>query len=108
MHHSDLLNLFRAIDNDEGRWDDETVIKFAGYERWLSKTSTCFLIVIYESVFNKTDALFRVLQNKIMDIGFCCEQIREIIAYVECMRQEFENFYKRFEEKCATLGLISY
>ena len=106
MHHSDLLNLFRAIDNDEGRWDDETVIKSAGYERWLSKTSTCFLIVVYESVFNKTDALFRVLQNKIMDIGFCCEQIRETIAYVECMRQEFENFYKRFEEKCATLGLV--
>lgn len=106
MHHSDLLNLFRAIDNDEGRWDDETVIKSAGYERWLSKSSTCFLIAVYESVFNKTDALFRVLQNKIMDIGFCCEQIRETIAYVECMRQEFENFYKRFEEKCATLGLI--
>ena len=67
--------------------------------------NTCFLIMAYEEIFNKTDALFRVLQNKLMDIAFCCAQIRDTIDYVERQRQEFDSFYHRFEQKCATLYL---
>ena len=59
----------------------------------------------YEEIFNKTDALFRVLQNKLMDIAFCCAQIRDTIDYVERQRQEFDSFYHRFEQKCETLHL---
>ena len=50
--------------------------------------------------------LFRVLQNKLMDIAFCCAQIHDTIDYVERKRQEFDSFYHRFEQKCATLYLI--
>ena len=73
--------------------------------RWLLKTNTCFLIIAYEEIFNKTDALFRVLQNKLMDIAFCCAQIRDTIDYVERQREEFDSFYHRLEQKCATLHL---
>ena len=59
----------------------------------------------YEEIFNKTDALFRVMQNKLMDIVFCCAQIRDTIDYVERQRQEFDSFYHRFEQKYATLHL---
>ena len=40
-----------------------------------------------------------------MDIAFCCAQIRDTIDYVERQRQEFDSFYHRFEQKCATLHL---
>ena len=40
-----------------------------------------------------------------MDIAFCCAQIRDTIDYVKRLRQEFDNFYHRFEQKCATLHL---
>ena len=73
--------------------------------RWLLKTNTCFLIIAYEEIFNKTDALFRVLQNKLMDIAFCCAQTRDTIDYVERQRKEFDSFYHRLEQKCATLHL---
>ena len=59
----------------------------------------------YEEIFNETDTLFRVLQNKLMDIAFCCAQIRDMIDYVKRQRQEFNSFYHRFEQKCATLHL---
>ena len=55
--------------------------------------------------FDKTDALFRVLHNKLMDIAFYCAKIRDTIDYIERQRQEFDNFYHRFEQKCATLHL---
>ena len=80
-------------------------MKAAGFERWHLKTNTCFLIMAYEEIFNKTDALFRVLQKKLMDIAFCCAQIRDTIDYVKRQRQEFDSFYHRFEQKCATLHL---
>ena len=58
-----------------------------------------------EEIIIKTDALFGVLQNKLMDIAFCCAQIRDTIDYVEQQRQEFDSFCHRFEQKCAALHL---
>ena len=64
MYHSDLLMVFRVIGDAEDKWDNDSVMKAAEFERWLLKTNTYFLIIAYEEIFNKTDALFRVLQNK--------------------------------------------
>ena len=61
MYHSDLLMVFRVIGDAEDKWDNDSVIKVAGFQRWLLKTNTCFLIIAYEEIFNKADALFRVL-----------------------------------------------
>ncbi|XP_060768562.1 zinc finger MYM-type protein 1 [Neoarius graeffei] len=105
MYQSDLLAVFRMISDNPDGWDNDTVIMASGYERWLSKASTCFLIMVYDGIFNETDALFRVLQNKAMDIGFCCAQIRDTIGAVKGQRQEFDSFYERFEQKCSSLGL---
>ena len=105
MYHPDLLMVFRVIGDAEDKWDNDSVMKAAGFERWLLKTNTCFLIIAYEEIFNKTNALFKVLQNKLMDIAFCCAQIRDTIDYVERQRQEFDSFYHRFEQKRATLHL---
>ena len=86
MYHSDLLMVFRIIGDAEDKWDNDSVMKAAGFEWWLLKTNTCFLIMAYEGIFNKTDALFRVLENKLMDIAFCCAQIRDTTDYVERQR----------------------
>ena len=43
--------------------------------------------------------------NGLMDIALRCAQIRDMIDYVERQRQEFNSFYHRFEQKCATLHL---
>ena len=83
MYHSDLLMVFRVIGDAEDKRDNDSVVKAAGFERWLLQTNTCFLIMTYEEVFNETDALLRVLQNKLMDIAFCCAQIRDTIDFVE-------------------------
>ena len=78
MYYSDLLVVFGVIGDAEDKWVNDSVMKAAEFERWLLKTNSCFLIIAYEEIFNKTDALFRVLQNKLMDIAFCCAQICDI------------------------------
>ena len=105
MYQSDLRAVFRMMIENPDRWDNDTQMMAAGYDRWLSKVSTCFLIMAYEGIFSETDALFRVLQNKVMDIGYCCARIHNTIGVVERMRQDFNTLYERFEQKCSTLGL---
>ena len=68
--------IFRVIGEAEDKWDNDSVMKAAGFEQWLLKTNTCFLIIAYEENFNKTYVLFRVLQNKLMDTAFCCANTR--------------------------------
>lgn len=104
-YQSDLLEVFRIITDDQDGWDNETVIMASGYERWMSKPSTCFLMMLFDFIFNETDALFNVLQNKSMDIGFCCSRIKDTLKAVERKTQEFERFYELFEQKCSSLDL---
>ncbi|KAJ4945993.1 hypothetical protein JOQ06_023671, partial [Pogonophryne albipinna] len=104
MYQSDLRAVFRIMSENPDVWDNDTLMA-AGYDLWLSKASTCFFIMAYEGIFSETDELFRVLQNKIMYIGFCCAQIRDTMGVVERQRKEFDSFYDGFEQKCITLGL---
>lgn len=86
-------------------WDNDTLMTAAGYDRWLSKASVCFLLMAYEDIFNETDALFRVLQNRVMDIEYCRARIRDTVAALERMTLKFDSFCDRFEQKCSALGL---
>ena len=66
-----------------------------------------FLIMIYEGKLNWTNALSRVLQFKLVDIAFCCEQISDTTACVKRQKLEFEYFYRRFKQKCPTVELTN-
>uniref|UniRef100_A0A8C5QA54 TTF-type domain-containing protein n=1 Tax=Leptobrachium leishanense TaxID=445787 RepID=A0A8C5QA54_9ANUR len=105
MYQSDLRAMFRIMNENPDGWDNDSLMMAAGYDHWLSKASTCFLLMAYESVFVETDALFRVLQNKVMEVEFCYEQIRNTMGVLKRQTQEFDNFYDRFRQQCITLGL---
>lgn len=60
MHQNALRTLFHVIMENPDSWDNDTLMMVAGYDRWLSKASTCFLLMVYEDIFNETDVLFRV------------------------------------------------
>lgn len=66
---------------------------------WLSKRSTCFLLTGYQSLFNETNTLFKVLQNKDMASEPYLSVIRNTVAALKCTGQEFDSFYDRSELK---------
>ncbi|CAG5929464.1 unnamed protein product [Menidia menidia] len=105
VHQNDMRAAFNVILENPDSWDNDTLMMAAGYDRWLSKASTCFLIDTFDGVFNETDALFRVLQNKVTDIEHCVARIRDTVSVMERMRLEFDSYYLRFEQKCGALGL---
>lgn len=105
MYQPDLCALFHIMSETPNSCDNDTLMMATGSELWLSKASTCISSMSYENIFSEIDALFRVLQNKVMDIGFCCARIRNTIGVVQRQRQEFDSFHERFEQKCATCRL---
>ncbi|XP_032067125.1 zinc finger MYM-type protein 1-like [Thamnophis elegans] len=105
MHQNDLRALFHVILENPDNWDNDTLMMAVGYDQWLSKPSTCFLLMAYEDIFNETDILFKVLQNQVMDIEYCLARIRDTFTALERMKLEFNSLYDRFEKKCSSLGL---
>lgn len=127
MHQSDLRAAVHIMSENPDSWDNDTIMMTDWYDRWLSKASTCFLTMVHENIFIETDALFSVLQNKVLDIRYCCAnrfsfltrhstsawsdrplgcaRIHGSTGVVERMRQEFDTFYKWFEQTCTMLDL---
>ena len=63
-----------------------------------------FLLMAYDGIFNETDTLFHVLQNKVMDLGVC-RTLSDTMKALERQRQDFDRFYERVKQKCNELGL---
>lgn len=104
-HYSDLRTMFQSIIDNPTDWDNETLMMATGYDAWLAKASTCFLLDIYEEIFNITDALFNVLQKKGMDIGYCCSRIQDTMTALENKLQDFDARYAQFDQKRSQLNL---
>ncbi|XP_036973754.1 zinc finger MYM-type protein 1 [Acanthopagrus latus] len=105
QHLPDLHQLFRTMMDNSDEWDGETIAMASGFDLWLSKASTYFLLMVYDGIFNVTDALFRVLQNKAMDIGVCCARVRDTMCALSNQRDQFDSLYDRFEQKKNELKL---
>ena len=54
LYQNDLRTLFRTMDENPDNWDNETLMMATGYDRWLSKASTYFFIMIYTRIYFAT------------------------------------------------------
>ncbi|XP_053567618.1 zinc finger MYM-type protein 1 [Bombina bombina] len=105
MFQSDLRAMFLFLRKNPSGWDNKTLMMAEGYTNFLSKASTCFLLMAYDTIFIETETLYSLLQSKVMDVEFCCRRICATMKNLEKQRQEFDTFYGKFEEKCVRMGL---
>lgn len=45
---------FHVMTDNPDNWDNDTPTMVTGYDRWLTKASTSFLIMAYEDIFSET------------------------------------------------------
>ncbi|XP_061890993.1 uncharacterized protein LOC133641128 [Entelurus aequoreus] len=105
MYQSDLRQVLRTISEDPDNWDNDTQMMAVGYDAWLSRTSTWFLIMTYQDIVRHTNSLFRTLKRQTAEEGLCRAQIRDTMAAIERSGREFDTFYDKFERRCEALGL---
>lgn len=106
FHYAELREVFSLIQENPDDWDGEALAMASGFSLWLSKASTCFLLMTYSAIFTETDALYRVLQTKVMDIGFCSLRVSDTMKALNNQRELFDSFYDRFQERCKAMNLV--
>ncbi len=106
FHYTELQEVFNLIQENPDDWDGEALAMASGFSLWLSKASTCFLLMTFSAIFTKTGALFRVLQTKVMDIGYCSLRVSDTENVLSKQCQMFDSFYERFQERCEVLSLV--
>lgn len=55
--------------------------------------------MVYGEIFNETDVLFRVLENKIMDMGFFFAHFSDTMKVVDAWQHEYDTFYDQFDHR---------
>ncbi len=71
---SDHLNGVQAqvenlVDNPTG-WDDETLDKVSGLHGYLTRFLFCFLVLIFQKIFEQSSILYSILQGKDTDFQY--------------------------------------
>ncbi|XP_077380638.1 zinc finger MYM-type protein 1 [Festucalex cinctus] len=105
-YHAELREVFNLIQENPDDWDGQALTMASGFSLWLAQASTCFLLMMYSAIFTETDALFRVLQAKVMDIGFCCLRVSDTMKALSNQRESFDSFHERFQERCKALNIV--
>ena len=104
VHLCDLIKLFRMIgDNEIDNLDGETISMAKGHLIFLTKSSNFFLLFLFDNIFNRTDHLFNIFQKKINDIKYCVDCMNETLTVLGQERNDFDKFFKAYEEKAASL-----
>lgn len=63
--------------------------------------------MMYSAIFTETDALYRVLQTKMMDIGFCSLRVSDTMKALSNQCELFDSLYDCFQERCKALNLVN-
>ncbi|KAJ4426223.1 hypothetical protein ANN_27034 [Periplaneta americana] len=93
----ELRDLFVSINENSDKWDSDTIIFAAGLLSKLQDFDFNFLLVVFASIFPHSDALFQVLQKKILDISFCIKSIDNFTAHLTRLREDFDSIWCKTE-----------
>lgn len=105
-HHDDLCKLFYNMNNNPNLWDSDSLVKSTGFYSWLTKVSTCFLLIVYNEIFIKTDSLFYNLQLQTTRMSDCIYRINNTVSLLEQLCNNFDDLYTKFEAYCSEHNLM--
>lgn len=95
-----LILVFRKIIDDPSS-AAESINGAKGFLKNLKNFEFAFLTVVYNDLFNITDLLFNILQNKSLDVNFCRKHIDIAASRIQNLRTDanFTSFYELAKEK---------
>ena len=96
-----LKEVFDHILEHHDEYDEDTVLCADGFITRLDDFEFCFLLNIFNGIFEHADVLFGMLQKKTLDIQFCMVRVKEFCDTVERARSGFNQI---FEETMSISG----
>ncbi|XP_055017683.1 zinc finger MYM-type protein 1-like [Boleophthalmus pectinirostris] len=89
-----LKELFDHILEHHDEYDQDTVLSADGFTARLGDFEFCFLLNIFNGIFEYADVLFGILQTKSLDVQFCMARVNEFCDTVERARDKFSEIYE--------------
>ena len=72
-----LKEVFDHILEHHDEYDEDTVLCADGFNTRLDDFEFCFLLNIFNGIFEHADVLLGMLQKKTLDIQFCMARVKE-------------------------------
>ncbi|XP_051557215.1 zinc finger MYM-type protein 1 isoform X2 [Myxocyprinus asiaticus] len=89
-----LKELFEHILEHHDEYDEDFVHYANGYNAHLDDFEFCFLLSTFHVIFEYSDVLFGILQNKTFDVQFCLARMDEFCDTIERERGQFGEIYE--------------
>jgi len=80
-------------------WDDTTISQADGLLQYLESFRFCFLIVVFQKIFEQSTILYSILQNKTSDFSLGVEKIENFVLFLQTSRDDavFHELYASTE-----------
>lgn len=84
-----LFRVFdKIINSDNFARDHDSIREAVGFKRLLNEFNFLFLLKVFNLIFEQTDTVYNIVQNKIMDIVYCQTRINNIVLTLKQFRSE--------------------
>lgn len=101
-NRTNLLEVFEYIIGDDSFKNDTTSIREAvGLKQLLLDPKFNFLLKLFSLIFERTDAVFSILQNRLTDINYAKERLRSLLETLKEFRINdcyFNNCFATIEQ----------
>lgn len=89
-----LKELFHHILEHHDEYDEDSVRCADGFKLCLDDFEFCYLLHTFNGIFEYSDVLFAILQDKKLDVQFCLSRVKEFCDTVERERGRFGEIYE--------------
>lgn len=89
-----LKELFHHILEHHDEFNEDSVHCADGFNARLNDFEFCFLLHTFNGIFEHTDVLFVILQNKTLNVQFCMTRVKEFCDTIERERGRFDEIYE--------------
>ncbi|XP_019896449.1 uncharacterized protein LOC105029183 isoform X1 [Esox lucius] len=89
-----LKELFEHILDHHDEFEEDSVRRADGCSAYLDDFEFCFLLSTFHVIFEYSDILFGILQNRPLDVQFCLARIDEFCETIESERGQFGEIYE--------------
>lgn len=95
LYKAKLIEVFDfIIESDDFRNDAQTIREAVGLKNYLIDAKFCFLLDTFKLIFEQTEVIFSILQNKLTDINFARNRLLALIHIL----QEYRNNDRYFND----------
>jgi hypothetical protein len=103
--HVQLIEFFESLLENAGDWDAGTIVQAQGFLSFLTDMQSVFLLIAFSNMFIHTDMLYKVLQEKSLDIVYCYKTVLETQANLKKGRESFETLWEEVLRKSEECGI---